>query len=128
MVWYFRTLAADRFPNYVLTAVNSTDYSMKLKPSELIDLKRDVVQRTQDTIGNRIDQLGLAEKVVQQYGRAGADYEILVQLPGVDDPARVKELIGTAAVLEIESHIAHHHTASITYFRMSRKLLPRAVL
>jgi preprotein translocase subunit SecD len=98
----FRTLAADRFPNYVLTAVNSTDYSMKLKPSELIDLKRDVVQRTQDTIGNRIDQLGLAEKVVQQYGRAGADYEILVQLPGVDDPARVKELIGTAAVLEID--------------------------
>jgi preprotein translocase subunit SecD len=98
----FRTLVADRLPNYVLTAVNSTDYTMKLKPSELIDLKRDVVQRTQDTIGNRIDQLGLAEKVVQQYGRAGADYEILVQLPGVDDPARVKELIGTAAVLEID--------------------------
>jgi preprotein translocase subunit SecD len=54
-----------------------------------------------DTIGNRIDQLGLAEKSIQQYGRAGADYQILVQLPGVDDPGRVKELIGTAAVLEI---------------------------
>src|SRR4051794_12265997 len=55
-----------------------------------------------DTIGNRIDQLGLAEKSIQQYGRSGADYEILVQLPGVDDPGRVKELIGTAAVLEID--------------------------
>ena len=53
-------------------------------------------------IGNRIDQLGLAEKSVQQYGRSGSDYQILVQLPGVDDPARVKELIGTAAVLEID--------------------------
>jgi len=89
----FRDLINDRFPTYLLTA---------LKPSDLIDLKRDTVQRTMDTISNRIDQLGLAEKAVQQYGRAGADYEILVQLPGVDDPARVKELIGTAAVLEID--------------------------
>jgi preprotein translocase subunit SecD len=75
---------------------------MRMKPSELIDLKRDTVQRTMDTIGNRIDQLGLAEKSVQQYGRSGSDYQVLVQLPGVDDPARVKELIGTAAVLEID--------------------------
>jgi protein-export membrane protein SecD len=98
----FRDLVTDRYPTYLLTAVNSTDYTMKLKPTDLIDLKRDTVQRTMDTISNRIDQLGLAEKSVQQYGRSGADYEILVQLPGVDDPARVKALIGTAAVLEID--------------------------
>jgi preprotein translocase subunit SecD len=98
----FRNLVAERYPTYVLTAVNSTDYTMKLKPSDLIDLKRDTVQRTLDTISNRINQLGLAEPSVQQYGRAGADYEILVQLPGVDDPARVKDLIGTAAVLEMD--------------------------
>ena len=97
----FRSLVNDRYSTYILTAVNSTDYSMHIKPSELIALKEDTVKRAIDTIGNRIDQLGLAEKSVQQYGRAGADYEILIQLPGVDDPARVKELIGTAAVLEI---------------------------
>jgi preprotein translocase subunit SecD len=97
----FRSLVSEHYPTYLLTAVNSTDYTMKLKPSDLIELKRDTVQRTMDTISNRIDQLGLAEKTVTTYGRAGADYEILVQLPGVDDPARVKELIGTAAVLEI---------------------------
>lgn len=97
----FRSLAAERYPNYILTAVNSTDYTMKLKPSDLLDLKSDTVKRAVDTIGNRIDQLGLAEKSVQQYGQAGSKYEVLVQLPGVDDPARAKELIGTAAVLEI---------------------------
>ena len=97
----FRSMVTDRYTTYALTQVNSTDYSMRLKPSDLIDLKADTVKRAIDTIGNRIDQLGLAEKAVQQYGRAGADYEILVQLPGVDDPARVKDLIGTAAVLEI---------------------------
>jgi len=98
----FRSMISDKYSSYVLSAINSTDYTMRLKPSELIALKRDTVQRTIDTIDNRINQLGVAESAVQQYGRAGADYEILVQLPGVDDPARVKELIGTAAVLEID--------------------------
>src|SRR4051812_24682412 len=98
----FRGIISERYPTYELTAVNSTDYTLRLRPTEVLNLKRDTVQRTMDTIGNRIDQLGLAEKSIQQYGRSGADYEILVQLPGVDDPGRVKELIGTAAVLEID--------------------------
>jgi preprotein translocase subunit SecD len=97
----FRTAVNERYPTYILTAVNSTDYTLKLKPSDLVSLERDTVTRAIDTIGNRIDELGLAEKAVQQYGASGADFEILVQLPGVDDPARVKQLIGTAAVLEI---------------------------
>src|SRR5271157_2150258 len=97
----FRNMISDRYPTYVLTAQNSSDYSMRLKPSELVALKRDTVERTIQTISNRINQLGLTEPSVQQYGRAGDQYQVLVQLPGVDDPARVKELIGTAAVLEL---------------------------
>jgi preprotein translocase subunit SecD len=97
----FRNIVSDRYQNYVLSAMSSTDYSLRLKPSELISLKRDTVQRTRDTLENRINQLGVAESAVQQYGQAGADYQLLVQLPGVDDPARAKEFIGTAAVLEI---------------------------
>jgi len=99
MTTAFRSLISESYPTYVLTAVSSSDYSMKLKPSDLVALKNDTVTRTVDTIGNRIDQLGLSEKTVTQYGH---DYEILVQLPGVDDPDRVKQLIGTAAVLEID--------------------------
>jgi preprotein translocase subunit SecD len=97
----FRSLVTGNYPAYVLTAVNSTDYTMRLKPSDLVSLKRDTVQRTRDIIDNRINELGVSEASVQQYGAAGADYELLVQLPGVDDPARAKEFIGTAAVLEI---------------------------
>ena len=96
-----RDLIAERYPTYILTALNATDFSMKLKPTDLNDLKADTVKRAVDTIGNRIDSLGLAERSVQQYGKAGAKYEVLVQLPGVDDPARAKAMIGTAAVLEI---------------------------
>jgi len=97
----FRNLINERYSDWVLTAQNSTDYSLRMKPSDLVALKRDTVEREIQTISNRINQLGLTEPTVQQYGRAGDQFEVLVQLPGVDDPARVKELIGTTAVLEI---------------------------
>jgi len=97
----FRTLMADHFGTWVLTAVNSTDYRMNMRPSEMLALKRDTVDRARQTISNRINALGLTEPVVQQEGRAESDYRIVVQLPGIDDPARVKDIIGQAAVLEI---------------------------
>jgi len=97
----FRTLVTDHYGNWVLTAVNATDYRMNMRPSELLVLKRDTVDRSRQTISNRINALGLTEPVVQQEGRADTDYRIVVQLPGVDDPARVRDIIGQAAVLEI---------------------------
>jgi preprotein translocase subunit SecD len=97
----FRALVADHFATWVLTAVNSTDYRMNMRPSEMLVLKRDTVDRARQTISNRINALGLTEPVVQQEGRAESDYRIVVQLPGIDDPARVKDIIGQAAVLEI---------------------------
>ena len=86
----------------MLTAVNATDYSMRLKPTDLIDLKADTVKRAIDTIGNRIEQLGWPRNPCSSMARPAPSTQILVQLPGVDDPARVKELIGTTAVLEID--------------------------
>jgi preprotein translocase subunit SecD len=97
----FRTLVADHFGTWVLTGMNSTDYRMNMRPSEMLVLKRDTVDRARQTISNRINALGLTEPVVQQEGSAEADYRIVVQLPGVDDPARVRDIIGQAAVLEI---------------------------
>lgn len=96
-----RDIVSDRFSTWVLTATSSSDYRMNMRPSELVALKRDTVERTLQTISNRINALGLTEPVVQQEGSSDTDFRILVQLPGVDDPARVKEIIGTAAVLEI---------------------------
>jgi preprotein translocase subunit SecD len=97
----FRSLVNEKYGTWILTPVSSSDYRMNMKPSELLALKRDTVERSIRTIENRINGLGLTEPVVQQRGRAEAQYEILVQLPGVDDPARVKQLMQTAALLEI---------------------------
>ncbi|HZT32033.1 MAG TPA: protein translocase subunit SecD [Bryobacteraceae bacterium] len=97
-----RGLISDQFGQWVLTPVNSTDYRLNMRPSELMAIKRDTVERSIQTIGNRINELGLTEPVVQQYGSSGDQYQILVQLPGVDDPARVKEIMQTTAQLEID--------------------------
>ena len=99
----FRNLVSDHFSQWILTSLNATDYRLNMRPSELVTLKRDTVERSIQTISNRINQLGLTEPTVQQYGQAGTDYEILVELPGVDDPARVREIMQTTAQLEIDA-------------------------
>ncbi|MDQ6699244.1 MAG: protein translocase subunit SecD, partial [Acidobacteriota bacterium] len=80
----FRNLIAERYNQWILTPVNATDYRMNLKPSELVDIKRRTVEQSIQTISERVNLLGLTEPVVQQHGRSDAEYEILVQLPGVD--------------------------------------------
>jgi preprotein translocase subunit SecD len=97
----FRAIITERFPTWILTPVGSTNYRMNMRPTEALALRKDTVERSIRTIDNRVNALGLTEPVIQQRGRAEAEGEILVQLPGVDDPGRVKQIIQTAAMLEI---------------------------
>ena len=97
----FRNIVTDQFgAAWVLTPVNSTDYKLNMKPTEAIKLKQDTMTQSQSTIGKKIDALGLAEASVQERGGADTEAELMVQLPGVDDPARVKSILQTAAILE----------------------------
>jgi preprotein translocase subunit SecD len=97
----FRSLIADKYPDWILTPINATDYKMNMKPSALIELKRNTVTQERDTIEKRVNALGLTEPTIQEQGAPEKQAEILVELPGVDDPARVKDLIGTTAQLKI---------------------------
>ncbi|QOY88064.1 protein translocase subunit SecD [Paludibaculum fermentans] len=97
----FRTLISESMPSWVLTPVNSTDYRVNMKPTEALALTKDTLARSRTTIESRINGLGLAESSVQERGGANADGEILVSLPGLDDPARVKAILQTAAMLEL---------------------------
>jgi len=71
---------------------------LALKPKEVASLRELSVRQGLETIRNRVDQFGVAEPSIQQQG----DNRILVQLPGVQDPARAKALIGKTALLEFK--------------------------
>ena len=97
----FRALAAAEFGQWTMTSLSGTDFKFNLKTTEAIALKRQTVERTATTIEKRINSLGLAESSTQQRGRSEDDAELLIQLPGVDDPARIKAMIQAGAVLEL---------------------------
>jgi preprotein translocase subunit SecD len=96
----FRGIVNNQFGDWVPTALNSSDYKLTMKPTEALKLKQDTMTQTMATIERKINALGLAESSVQPTGRSDAEAELLVQLPGVDDPAHVKQLLQTQAVLE----------------------------
>jgi preprotein translocase subunit SecD len=95
-----RGLVNDQFGQWLLTPQNATDYRLTMKPSEALKLWQQVLAQTKNTIDKKINALGLSEATVQQR-REDADSQLLVQMPGVDDPGRVKQILQTAAVLEL---------------------------
>ncbi len=77
--------------------------------SETDELKRFAVEQNIVALRNRIDELGVAEPVVQRQG----DNRIVVQLPGVQDTARAKRILGRTATLEIRLvDEEHDHSAA----------------
>jgi len=96
----FRSTVNDQYQEWIPTALNSTDYRLTMKPTEALKLKQDTMTQTMATIERKINGLGLAESSVQPTGRSDAEADLLVQLPGVDDPAHVKQLLQTQAQLE----------------------------
>jgi preprotein translocase subunit SecD len=94
-----RSLVSDRLPEYDLASGAENSWTITMKPQALSDLKNRAVTQAIETIRNRIDQLGVSEPIIEEHGLG--QYQILVQLPGVDDPARVKEIMQSTAMLEI---------------------------
>jgi preprotein translocase subunit SecD len=70
--------------------------NLTLKPLVVQFLRDQSVSQAKETIDNRVNGLGVSEPLIQ---RQGSD-KIIVELPGVDDPERVKELIKVTAILE----------------------------
>ena len=94
-----RSIVSDRLSEYEAASGAENSWTLTMKPQSLVSLKNQAVQQAIETIRNRIDQLGVSEPVIEEHGLG--QYQILVQLPGVDDPARVKEIMQSTAMLEI---------------------------
>jgi preprotein translocase subunit SecD len=70
--------------------------AMTLKPESIQSLQSNAIKQNISTLHNRVNQLGTSEPVIQQQGSD----RIVVELPGVQDTARAKEIIGRTATLE----------------------------
>ncbi|NCV72833.1 MAG: protein translocase subunit SecD, partial [Burkholderiaceae bacterium] len=68
----------------------------RFKASALKEVQENAVKQNITTLHNRVNELGVAEPVIQQQGQD----RIIVQLPGVQDTARAKDIIGRTATLE----------------------------
>jgi len=95
----FRTVATEAAGQAWNIGTSGSDLKLTLKPSEAVALRKDVMAQSMATIERKIDALGLVDPSLQQRGDQDKA-EILVQLPGVDDPAHVKQIIETQAKLE----------------------------
>jgi len=93
-------IVSERLPEYELNSGAENTWTLTMKPQMLADLKNKAVTQAIETIRNRIDALGVSEPTIQEHGLG--QYQILVQLPGVDDPGRVKDIMQSTAMLEIK--------------------------
>src|SRR3990172_7380288 len=96
----FRQAIDETELNWTYQSGESGSYRLKLRAAVLAEIRQQTLNQSVETIRNRIDSLGVSEPTIQERGQG--EYEILVQLPGVDDPARVKEIMQTTALLEIK--------------------------
>ncbi len=93
-------LLADRFPDLQVTeqlAGTDTVLTLRLKPEAARRVQEQALKQNITTLHNRINELGVAEPVIQQQGLD----RIVVQLPGVQDTAKAKDILGRTATLEV---------------------------
>jgi preprotein translocase subunit SecD len=97
-----RGLLKSDFPNLAVVNTQSsggtTEFFLTLSKEELRALRDYAVDQSLETIRNRIDQFGVSEPIIQRQGQQ----DILIQLPGIQDPERAKEIIGKTALLEFK--------------------------
>jgi preprotein translocase subunit SecD len=90
----------QRFAGFeFVTQEEGSDFLLNahLKPTEETHIQETAVQQNLITLRNRVNELGVAEPVIQQQGID----RIVVQLPGVQDTARAKDILGRTATLEV---------------------------
>lgn len=95
-----RNLISDQFPDLVSTSVpDGSEFKLRatIKPEATRRVQEQALKQNMVTLHNRINELGVAEPVIQQQGLD----RIVVQLPGVQDTAKAKDILGRTATLEV---------------------------
>jgi preprotein translocase subunit SecD len=92
----YERIAKDFLPSFDLSRTADGAMQFKLKSMSATAIERDTIDHAVETIRNRVDALGVTEPLIAPE----SGNRIVIQLPGVDDPARVKDIIKTTAMLQ----------------------------
>ncbi|MBP6562651.1 MAG: protein translocase subunit SecD [Neisseriaceae bacterium] len=88
---------AKELPEVTLTNDGERGITLSMPEALITKIQDDAVKQNMSTLHNRVNELGVAEPVIQQ---AGPD-RIVVQLPGIQDTAKAKDILGRTATLEV---------------------------
>jgi preprotein translocase subunit SecD len=97
-VQQLRAAVQDFLPDYEVSQGAEGVWNVVMKPTRQASLKQETLTKSIEAIRNRVDTLGVSEPVIQENGLG--NYQILVQLPGVDDTERVRTILQSTARLE----------------------------
>jgi preprotein translocase subunit SecD len=101
----------DRYPQYIILASKSApELTLTVDDASIREMEDFAVQQNLQAIRNRVNELGVAEPLVQRMGRD----RIVVDLPGVQDTARAKNILGKVATLEFRMEALPDATRSST--------------
>ena len=94
-----RLTITNELPRIKLTEdAGGKTWTLSIKPEDIAEIRKFAVEQSIETIRSRIDQFGVSEPTIQKQGKE----RILIQLPGLEDPARAKNIIGKTARLEFK--------------------------
>lgn len=96
----FRDAAAEADTNFNRSPGAAGSYTFTLKPNVQLALREEAVDQARQTIERRVNELGVTEPSIAEQGAAGD--QILVQLPGITDVNRAKEIIRSTGLLELK--------------------------
>lgn len=91
-----REILDEDFPNLVTEEESDGETVLALRETEKKRILSTSTLKALEIIRNRVDEFGVAEPLIQKLGKN----QILIQLPGIDDPERAMDLIGKTAILE----------------------------
>jgi len=94
-----RALIREEFPDLELSEADQAGEPIleaRMSEEALREIRKFALQQNITTLRNRVNELGVAEPIIQQQGQE----RIVVQLPGVQDTTRAKEILGATATLE----------------------------
>ncbi|QDP72302.1 protein translocase subunit SecD [Legionella israelensis] len=98
-----------KFPEFTFNVKNyNNSVVISLSLSELNQLRQNTIEQTMSILRNRVNELGVGEAVVQQQGAT----RVAVDLPGIQDAARAKQILGGTATLEFHL-VDHEHDPEI---------------